>query len=72
MQDESYRPGITGAGSLVFRKEEEILKSVDPEELETFYQDHIKPLKAEIDSCYMQHATCCQIWELSLRPFGRA
>jgi len=57
MQDESYRPGITGAGSLVFRKEEEILKSVDPEELETFYQDHIKPLKAEIDSCYMQHAT---------------
>jgi lipopolysaccharide/colanic/teichoic acid biosynthesis glycosyltransferase len=56
-QDEPYRPGITGAGSLVFRKEEEILKSIDPEELVTFYQDHIKPLKAEIDSCYMQQAT---------------
>jgi lipopolysaccharide/colanic/teichoic acid biosynthesis glycosyltransferase len=56
-QDELYRPGITGAGSLVFRKEEEILKSVDPMELEAFYQDHIKPLKAEIDSCYMRQAT---------------
>ena len=56
-QDQPYRPGISGAGSLVFRKEEEILKSVDPEELETFYQEHIKPLKAEIDSCYMRQAT---------------
>ena len=56
-QDALYRPGITGAGSLVFRKEEEILKGVDPEELETYYQDHIKPLKAEIDSCYMRQAT---------------
>jgi len=56
-QDALYRPGITGAGSLVFRKEEEILKGVDPGELETYYQDHIKPLKAEIDSCYMRQAT---------------
>ena len=56
-QDEPYRPGITGAGSLVFRKEEEILRNVDPEELETFYQENIKPLKAEIDSCYMRNAT---------------
>lgn len=56
-QDASYRPGITGAGSVVFRNEEEILKSVDPEELEAFYQKHIKPLKAEIDSCYMRQST---------------
>ena len=56
-QDELYRPGITGAGSLVFRKEEEILKSVNPEELEAYYQEHIRPLKAEIDSCYMRQST---------------
>ena len=56
-QDAMYRPGITGAGSLVFRKEEEILKSVEPEEVEAYYQEHIKPLKAEIDSCYMRQST---------------
>jgi lipopolysaccharide/colanic/teichoic acid biosynthesis glycosyltransferase len=57
VQDEPYRPGITGAGSLVFRREEEILKNVEPQDLESFYQENIKPLKAEIDSCYMRQAS---------------
>jgi lipopolysaccharide/colanic/teichoic acid biosynthesis glycosyltransferase len=69
VQDQPYRPGITGAGSLVFRREEEILKSIDPAELETFYQDHIRPLKAEIDSCYMRRATLLADMHVVLATF---
>ncbi len=52
-----YRPGITGAATLAFRREEEILSSVHPSQLHPFYIRHIRPLKARIDVRYMCRAT---------------
>jgi lipopolysaccharide/colanic/teichoic acid biosynthesis glycosyltransferase len=52
-----YRPGLTGASTLAFRNEEEILSSVPAEEIELFYHQRIKPLKARIDARYMKRAT---------------
>ena len=52
-----FRPGITGAATLAFRKEEEILRHVHPALLDDFYNQHIRPMKANIDLNYMAHAT---------------
>lgn len=53
----AYRPGITGAASIAFRREEEMLGKLRPEEVESYYQERIKPLKARIDFRYMSRAT---------------
>lgn len=52
-----YRPGITGASTLAFRNEEELLSCVPANEMEQFYNQRIKPLKARIDARYMRQAT---------------
>ncbi len=61
-----YRPGITGAATLAFRCEEEVLCRVPPSQIDEFYQSHIRPLKARIDSRYMCHAS---LWS-DLRMIG--
>lgn len=53
----AYRPGITGAASLAFRCEEDILADVRAHEIESFYQNRIKPMKADIDDRYMRGAS---------------
>lgn len=52
-----YRPGITGAASLAFRSEEEILRRVHPSQMDDFYNRHIRPLKTRMDIRYMCRAT---------------
>lgn len=52
-----YRPGITGAATLAFRREEEILSRVHPGHLDDYYSRHIRPLKARMDVRYMCRAT---------------
>jgi lipopolysaccharide/colanic/teichoic acid biosynthesis glycosyltransferase len=57
LRNTPYRPGITGAATLAFRREEELLSRIYPAEIENFYHRHIKPLKARIDARYMCRAT---------------
>jgi lipopolysaccharide/colanic/teichoic acid biosynthesis glycosyltransferase len=52
-----FRPGLTGAATLIFRCEEEMLRQVPEEELEVFCVRRITPCKAKLDSEYMQSAT---------------
>jgi lipopolysaccharide/colanic/teichoic acid biosynthesis glycosyltransferase len=50
-------PGVTGAASLAFRDEERLLTHVPPEQLTSFYLEHVLPQKARLDSAYAARAT---------------
>jgi lipopolysaccharide/colanic/teichoic acid biosynthesis glycosyltransferase len=54
----TVRPGITGAATLAFRHEEELLLGIPEHELEGFYEAFIKPTKAQLDFEYIHNATC--------------
>lgn len=52
-----YRPGITGAATLAFRREEGLLSRIHPNLLDDYYNQHIRPLKTRMDVRYMCRAT---------------
>ncbi len=54
----SIRPGVTGAATVFFRHEEEILpKKIREEELESYYIQNILPKKMKLDVDYAARAT---------------
>ena len=52
-----FRPGITGAATLAFCREEKVLGHIQPALLDDFWDLHIRPMRASIDLNYMAHAT---------------
>jgi lipopolysaccharide/colanic/teichoic acid biosynthesis glycosyltransferase len=65
----NYRPGITGPATIAFRHEEELMRPVDPSQLDAFYAENIKPLKARLDACYMCRATPASDLQILLATF---
>ena len=55
--DFSCRPGITGAATLAFAREETLLDYIPERELESFYHSVVLPAKCQLDAEYMSRAT---------------
>jgi lipopolysaccharide/colanic/teichoic acid biosynthesis glycosyltransferase len=51
------RPGITGAATLLFTREEELLAKVPSDLVERFTVQVLNPVKARLDARYAQHST---------------
>jgi len=51
------KPGITGAATLAFAREESFLSQIPPESLPQYYREHVLPAKHSLDSAYMAQAT---------------
>lgn len=51
------RPGITGAATLVFAREEEFLAQVDVDEVEQYTIEVLNPVKARLDTDYAENGT---------------
>jgi lipopolysaccharide/colanic/teichoic acid biosynthesis glycosyltransferase len=52
-----FRPGITGAATLVFRCEEEMLRQIPEEQIEAFCRYKLTPYKTHLDYEYAERAT---------------
>jgi lipopolysaccharide/colanic/teichoic acid biosynthesis glycosyltransferase len=58
------RPGITGAATLAFAREEHFLAQLPKHELDDYYRDRILPLKHHLDIEYMARATFASDFKL--------
>lgn len=67
----SCRPGLTGAATLAFAREEFILDRIPKSKLNAFVENVLLPLKREIDSDYMSHATFLSDLNLILKSVFR-
>ena len=52
-----HRPGITGAATLAFRKEEELLQRLPEQSLDDYQVQVLMPIKRSLDDEYMRRAT---------------
>ena len=62
-----FRPGITGAATLVFRCEEEMLRQIPEEQIEAFCKYKLTPYKTHLDFVYAERATFRSDLALMLR-----
>jgi lipopolysaccharide/colanic/teichoic acid biosynthesis glycosyltransferase len=62
-----FRPGITGAATLVFRCEEEMLRQIPEEQIEAFCKYKLTPYKTNLDYEYAERATLASDLGLMLR-----
>lgn len=62
-----YRPGITGAASIAFAREELLLAALPKEYLHAYYLSAIVPLKQRLDDAYMARATLLSDLKLLLK-----
>ena len=62
-----FRPGITGAATLVFRCEEEMLRQIPEEQIEAFCKYKLTPYKANLDYEYAERCTFGSDLALMLR-----
>jgi lipopolysaccharide/colanic/teichoic acid biosynthesis glycosyltransferase len=67
MHNMPFRPGLTGAATLAFRSEEEMLQDIPDEKLESYICRLINPVKAKIDWDYMREATLASDFALLWR-----
>lgn len=51
------KPGITGSATLIFAREESLLRGIAKEVAPNYYRTTILPMKAQLDADYMQRAT---------------
>jgi lipopolysaccharide/colanic/teichoic acid biosynthesis glycosyltransferase len=51
------RPGITGAATLFFAREDSLFAQIPPDALPGYYRTVVLPVKQQIDADYMQSAT---------------
>lgn len=51
------RPGLTGAATLAFAREEMILQGIASDDLDEYFQKTILVAKRELDANYLQRAT---------------
>jgi lipopolysaccharide/colanic/teichoic acid biosynthesis glycosyltransferase len=57
LYDPLCRPGITGAATIAFAREEAVLDRVPKHQLESYYHAVVLPAKRQLDAEYMAHAT---------------
>jgi len=55
--DFPWRPGITGAATYAFAREEEFLATVPAHQLDFYYHRRILPAKHKLDTDYMRRAS---------------
>ena len=66
IEDLPCRPGITGAATIAFAREEAILDRIPKHNLEAYYHSVVLPTKRRLDAEYMARATCASDLRLIL------